>query len=379
VAAQASGQAISGAIDSAISEGFSNGGALVTPSASGLRFNFAADPDGKPTDTTARSSDPFSSANGSFASTGRGFVSQPSSDGTSPSRVDDGFGALAYAGPTKAPPRYVEQQDWLGWAEVRGAILDRWGSGTGAVGTVVGVPMLYGSQVDLLAGLTRRLLPNFLVGVLGGYETFDYRSDALQGRLKGDGWTVGSYLGWKVTENIRFDAGVAYSGIGYDGSAGTASGNFGGTRWLVSSGFTGTYQSFGLQIEPSARVYALWEHENAYTDSLGTSQAEFDFSTGRASTGVKLSYPMAWSPTAAWAPYVGLYGDYYFNTDNATAAVAASGIPAAIVLDGWSARATGGITAKFGDGAQVAIGAERAGIGGSFGFWTYRARASVPF
>jgi hypothetical protein len=43
------------------------------------------------------------------------------------------------------------------------------------------------------------------------------------------------------------------------------------------------------------------------------------------------------------------------------------------------ARATGGLTTKFGNGAQVAVGAERAGIGGNFGLWTYRARASVPF
>ena len=99
-----------------------------------------------------------------------------------------------------------------------------------------GATVLYGNQVNLLAGLTRKFTPNFLVGVLGGYETFDYRSDALVGRLKGDGWTVGSYLGWKITQSIRFDAGVAYSGIGYDGTAGTAAGSFTGNRWLVTSG-----------------------------------------------------------------------------------------------------------------------------------------------
>jgi hypothetical protein len=382
VVAQNAGAAISGAIDAAISEGFSDSGTLVTPSSSGVRFNFAADADGKPADGVAsRSTDPFSSANGSFASTGHGFATNPSPGDTnnSTSRVDDAFGALAYASPTKAPPRYVEQRDWLGWAEVRGAVLDHWSSGTGAVGTVPGASMLYGSQVNVIAGLTRRLTPNFLVGVLGGYETFDYRSDALQGRLKGDGWTVGSYLGWKITQTLRFDAAVAYSGIGYNGTAGTASGNFGGDRWMVSSGLTGTYQSFGLQIEPSARIYALWEHENAYTDSLGTLQAERDFSTGRASGGLKVAYPIAWSSTVALAPYLGLYSDYYFNSDNATAALAQSGLPGAVVLDGFSARAIGGVTAKFANGGQIALGTEFGGIGGNASVWIYRARASVPF
>jgi uncharacterized repeat protein (TIGR01451 family) len=370
--AQVSGQAISNAVDSAIGEGFNEGGTFIAPSGSGVRVNFAADPEAQATDAAPRATDPFSNANESFAG-GRGFGSRP----PSPSRVDDSFGALAYAGPTKTTPlRVAEARQWLGWADVRGATLDRWGS----TAAVPGANVLYGNQVNLLAGLTRKFTPNFLIGVLGGFETFDYRSDALQGRLKGDGWTVGSYLGWMITQNIRFDSGVAYSGIGYNGTAGLAAGSFHGNRWLFTGGLTGTYTGYGIQIEPSARVYALWEHENAYTDTLGTLQTARDFATGRASGGVKLSYPVPWSATTVVAPYVGLFGDYYFNSDNAGAvAAAAAAIPSNIILDGWSARATGGLTTKFGNGAQVAVGAERAGIGGNFGLWTYRARASVPF
>ena len=43
-------------------------------------------------------------------------------------------------------------------------------------------------------------------------------------------------------------------------------------------------------IEPPARVYALWENENAYTDSLGTLQTARTFKTGRGSGGMKMSY-----------------------------------------------------------------------------------------
>ena len=45
-------------------------------------------------------------------------------------------------------------------------------------------------QVNAIAGLTRRITPDFLVGVLGGYEHFDYSSLALNGVLKGNGWTA---------------------------------------------------------------------------------------------------------------------------------------------------------------------------------------------
>ena len=275
------------------------------------------------------------------------------------SRVDDAFAAIdRNAMPAKAPPlRYTEPKEWLFWADVRGAGISRSGSPAASV--------LYGSQINALIGLTRRITPNFLVGAVGGYETFDYKSDTLSGRLKGDGWTVGSYLGWKFAAGLRFDAAAVYSGIGYDGSAGTASGDFSGHRWLVSGGLTGDTKVHGFDIEPSARVYALWENENAYTDSLGTPQAERSFFTGRASAGLKVGYPWLASATVALAPYAGLYADYYFTGDDA-AAVALAGAPllaSVPLLEGWSARATGGMAARFGNGAQVAIGAELGGIG----------------
>ena len=295
---------------------------------------------------------------------------------TPPSRTDDAFAALGYAGPTKAPPlRVTEPKEWLGWAEISGATLNRWNAPT-AVNAIAAVPTVYGNQVNLTAGLTRVLTPNFLVGVLAGWETFDYRSDAIQGRLKGDGWTAGAYAGWKLTSNLRFDAAFAYSGIGYDGTAGTASGSFAGNRWLASGGVTGNFETYGLKIEPSARVYALWEREKAYVDSLGTLQAQRTFSTGRASGGVKVAYPFAWTESITLSPYAGLYGDYYFNTDDANVVGAAAILP---VFDGWSARAVAGIGAQFAEGGQFTVGAERSGIGGNFGLWTYRARASIPF
>jgi hypothetical protein len=281
--AQNSGSAISGAIDTAISDGFGDGGDLVTPSDGGLRFNFSADPD-RPHAATSESTitDRW---NGTYTGSAANNGLPGSADRYAPSqslrgrsRVDDAFASLdRNAMPAKAPPpRYIEPKEWLFWADVRGAGINRSGSPAAA-------SVLYGSQINALMGLTRRITPNFLVGAVGGYETFDYRSDTLSGRLKGDGWTVGSYLGWKFTPGLRFDAAAVYSGIGYDGSAGAASGNFNGHRWLVSGGLTSDTKVHGFDIEPSARVYALWENENAYTDSLGTQQAERSFFTGRAS------------------------------------------------------------------------------------------------
>jgi outer membrane autotransporter protein len=187
--------------------------------------------------------------------------------------------------------------------------------------------------------------------------------------------------GWNIVPTLRYDAAVAYSDIAYNGIAGTAQGNFNGERWLISTGLTGTYKVWGLTIEPSAKVYAFWENEGAYVDSLGTQQANHDFSTGRASGGVKVIYPFTWTDGVMLAPYAGIYSDYYFDQDNAAAIVAAGGVPLAStpLLEGWSARIVAGLGAKLANGAMLAFGTEYGGIGGNFQTWTLKARGQIPF
>jgi len=294
-----------------------------------------------------------------------GFLASP--DGNK-QRVADGFSALGYAGDggswTKAPPPGGIHR-WLAWIDVRGADFDRTTAGSD----------LKGVQVNTLAGITHRVTPDFLVGVLGGYEHFDYSSQAFNGVLRGDGWTTGAYMGWRVLPNVRFDAGGAWSDIFVDDTSGMATGNFLGHRWLVTGGLTGTYGWQAFVLEPSARVYALWEHENAYTDSLGTLQPDRNFSTGRASAGGKVTYPFAWSSTVDLAPYVGLYGDYYFSMDDA----ATAGLTTVPLLQGWSARATAGLAMTFAQSALLSLGGEYGGIGSDTHIWTWRVRGSVPF
>jgi Autotransporter beta-domain len=215
------------------------------------------------------------------------------------------------------------------------------------------------------------LASDFLVGAFGGYEYFNYSSDALTGRLKGDGWTAGSYLGWRLTSTVRFDLAVARSEINFNGTAGT----FPGSRWLASGGLTGTYRWQAIVFQPSARIYALWEHEDAYTDSLGTLQAARNFSSGRASGGFKIGYPFKWSADTSVMPYAGLYGDYYFLSDDAST----TGLASTPLLQGWSARFTSGVSLGFAGGGQLSFGGDLGGIGGNTTMWTWRATGSVPF
>ncbi|WP_039148614.1 IPT/TIG domain-containing protein [Bradyrhizobium japonicum] len=379
IVAQSSGQAISGSIDTAISEGFSDGGQYITPGAGGLRVNFAAAPDGDEDDKPKSGQQPGSQSLNAYS--GDGGPGRTGGRGRGSSRIDDAFAAIDRAAPTKAPAaRFREQKDWLFWIDVRGTGIDQWGS-SGNIGQGATQATLFGQQINLMSGLTYRARPNLLVGVTGGYENFSYTQTDINGKLKGDGWTVGAYLGWKIIPTLRYDVAVTYSGIGYDGTAGTAQGNFNGNRWIFATGFTGSYSWANFNIEPSAKVYAIWERENAYVDSLGTQQAARTFSSGRASAGNRVSYPVPWLDSVLLVPYAGVFADYYFTQDDAAAIVAAGGIPLAStpLLQGWSARVTGGIGARLAGGTTVGFGAELGGIGSNTQIWTFTGRARIPF
>jgi hypothetical protein len=353
--AQISGQAISGATGDAIDAGFSDNVQPVTPNGSGFTYNFAADAPIDPRDASAKDGV-------------KDFMAAP--DRTKNTLMDEEFAALGYARIiTKAPPKSpVVQRDWLGWIDVRGLSLNNNTPGND----------LKGNQLNVTAGLTRKLTPDFLVGGFAGYEHLDFNSDALNSRLKGDGWTAGGYLGWRVAQSLRFDMTLARSGIAYNDVAGMAAASFPGDRWLASGGLTGTYHWQALVLQPSAKVYALWEHDGAYTDSLGIAQSTNNFSTGRASAGTKVSYPFEWISTVALAPYAGVFGDYYFTGNNAVVA----GVPTpALLLQGWSARFATGLDMKFRNGGVISVAGELGGIGSntSTTIWTYKARGSVPF
>ena len=351
--AQGSGQAISGAIDAAISDGFSEGGALITGNDNGVHFNFMAESPQEEKKQTfeQRAGDAFSAL---------GYGSAPF----------DKAPAGSSSAIVKAPPR-AAPKDWFLWADIRGT---NWS-------TSLQTGDIRGGQTNGLLGLTHKLSPDLLVGVFGGMEIFDYTSQLLDGHLKGNGWTTGGYLGWRLLPGVRFEAGGSYSGVSYDGMAGTAAANFPGRRWLATAALVGTIKpSPGFEIENSARVYGLWEHDSAYTDTLGVTQTERNFSTGRASAGSKVGYAWMWSATTTVIPYVGGYADYYFNTDDATLPAGAPLLLPTEFVHGFSGRVTSGLAVRTGGGSVFSVGGELGGLGSNqFTTWTLRGRASVPF
>jgi hypothetical protein len=360
VVAASSGAAITGAVDGAIGDAFSStGGAPITVGPNGFTMNFAADSQSN----VARRTDEAFSALGSRGNI-YNFAAEPQSQIAS--RTNDAFSALGYAGNvTKAPPR-IYDREWSAWADVRGTGFDQ----NNALSDT------HGTQLNVTGGVGRKLTPDFLVGLFTGYEHFNFTVESLNGKMSGDGGTVGAYGAYRFARNWRADATIGRSEVWYNGTAGTASGSFTGSRWLASGGVTGDYQWAVFLLEPSTRIYTLWESENAWTDSLGTLQPSRSFSESRVSTGGKVIYP--WQTTGAIqiSPYAGVYGDYRFSSDNALPV----GVPFVGIKDGWSARTTAGVTfATNRGGPSVSVGGELGGIGAGYDIWSANARVNWPF
>ncbi len=196
-------------------------------------------------------------------------------------------------------------------------------------------------------------------------------------KMTGDGATIGAYAAWHYNEHWSMDGMLGWTDSIYNGSMSGDSASFRGSSWLGSGGFTGTYRWNLFVLQPSVRIITAWERDGAWNDSFGNTQTAMSFSAGRVSTGDEISYPLQASPNLNVAPYVGLYGDYYFATHPATVL---SGVPFIGIADGWSGRLTAGAMFTNGRvGPSLSLGGELGGLGAGYKTWTLSAQAMLPF
>ena len=106
-------------------------------------------------------------------------------------------------------------------------------------------------------------------------------------------------------------------------------------------------------------MYAIWEYQDGWTDSLATPHEARSFMNGTASTGVMLSGE--WMPAEGLMllPYAGVFADYQF--DSATGSMVA--------------RLKSGVRLNFDGGASVDIGGELGGLGSAQTSWSFNAGA----
>lgn len=321
MAASTSGAAITEAASAGTAAAF-GGAAPVSAGPNGITLNFAASPAQREIAARTR---------GAFAAFGY---------------ADDGSRMAA------------EEQRINVWANVRGSWLTN---------------RIDGNHVNATVGIGYKVTPDLVLGAFGGAESFDYDFSSLSGKLKGNGGTVGAYAGWRMLPALRLDGMIGWSGINYDATAGTATGSFDASRWIASAGLTGHHQFGDYLIAPSAKLYVLWENQDAYTDSLGTAHASLDSYVGRASLGGRVSRAFAMANGMSFMPYVDLYGDWRFSDDGL------AGTPDTGAEDGLSARTGAGFAVTTAQGLGVSLGGEVGGLGQDTQIWSASGRLSLQF
>ncbi len=275
--------------------------------------------------------------------------------------------------PSKAAPASAihQSKDWSLWLDVRGTGFKV----TDSQNFLSGSPAadVTGRQVNVTAGIAYKLTPDLLAGLIVGAEFFKYDVTSLFGSLKGDGETVGGYVVRRFGD-IRVDGSVVWSNMHYDVSSGAAVGSLSASRWLGSGGVTGDYKVGAFLLEPSTKIFVLTESEAQWTDSLGTAQPSRSFTSGRVSAGAKFGTPWDYQGLAL-KPFVGLFADYVFMSDNAIPVDS----PVAALHTGWAARATTGLALTAANGTMLSFSGELGGLGSNYKVWTGNLRATVPF
>ena len=173
-------------------------------------------------------------------------------------------------------------------------------------------------------------------------------------------------MGWRFADHGTLDLAVVGSALTYRASSGAAAGEFNATRFIITSGIRGDFQlGENLTVSPSARVFALWEGQEGWTDSLATDHAARSFANGTASGGLTFSGLGMQLGEMDLKPYLGLFADYRFDSETSTASLVG--------------RVSAGMSVGLSVSASLNIGGELGGLGSEQTTWSLNGGISGGF
>ena len=256
------------------------------------------------------------------------------------------------------------QRPWTAWATVRGSWLS-------------GGPESTGSQINALSGVGYRVAPDTILGVMAGSERFDYGYSSAKSGLIGEGTTLGSYSGWRLTPALTLTTMAAWSGLTYKGRSDGIGGNFSGSRYLVGAGLTGRQTLGPVTLSPEARFYGAYERHGSFTASNGTSMEAMDVFLGRTTLGARASITQTLTPYIKASPYAGVYANLRYSQ----ALDLSQPNTEPMVAGAWSALTSASLGVNFTGrrGASLNLGGQVSDIGASSQSWSATGRLSIGF
>lgn len=152
-----------------------------------------------------------------------------------------------------------------------------------------------GSVVNAVVGYDRRVTDRLIAGVATGYEKVDIETHYNNGTVEGDSVTVAPYLGYALTDWLSVDLSLGRTWIGYDFTRnyGGVTGSTDAARWFGAANLTATQRFGDFRAIGGLGYLRLYEDQDSYRESDGTSVPESDINFGQARATVGGAYDIA--------------------------------------------------------------------------------------
>lgn len=218
----------------------------------------------------------------------------------------------------------------------------------------------------LYLGVDYALTARVLVGALVQLDRTDEdieNTANLTGESEGDGWMVGPYVGFRLTDHIYLDARAAWGRSDnsitiIDPVVGVRTGEFDTERWLVSGEITGNWNRGGWRFTPHAKFAYGEETSDEFQSSLGQSINGRTAEAGQLEFGPEIAYQFVTQRGLAVEPHLSFQGIWSFGSGETRLS---NGL--LIGDEDLRAKAEGGILLRTMNGYSMRIAGSYDGIG----------------
>jgi hypothetical protein len=211
------------------------------------------------------------------------------------------------------------------------------------------------------AGVDYLVQPGMLVGVMAQYDRSKEDSASLGYLVEGNGWMVGPYAGFRLSDNLFFDSRVLWGRSSNDISPyRTYTDEFQTSRLLFAARLQGRFNYGALTISPSAEIIHFEDKSEAYVDSNGFTIDRVTVRLGRAVFGPEISYVIRQSNGTSITPRIALKGLWDFSSSDV------SGLNGTVLSsDSLRGRVEAGLSLRAVSGTQLDLEGSYDGIGNS--------------
>ena len=176
---------------------------------------------------------------------------------------------------------------------------------------------LNGSEFIGLAGASKRLTSNALVGIFVGNETANYADHTIN-RYSAKGTTLGAYTALRWNDGLQAEAQAHVTKLDEAVGFGPITGAYGATRLTLAAGILDDFRFGDLTVAPHLRAMSVAEWQNAYTDSFAVTHARAYFSFGNITAGMQVSQTITTKHDGSAKLYLSVDAEYQFSDARAT-------------------------------------------------------------